>query len=292
MTIKARIYRGEVRLALPTHTHPDPSEHLASDPHGFLKTWMAPHYPFHEAYRGYGGVTVGEHWTHSPEIIPERFLDREVLREAQPGVPMGKREVTAVGRREWVDTAHLHEPRFEHPDVDDFDEDYEAYSAETTRRRSDYDVARTLHRSTLDRYEKYLNRVEREGVNSYQDLSSYSEHPGTAKPYKMGIVWEAHTPEHYTHGTDYEDELNLPIGSKVSVTGARMFIPKSGVVHAKAQELHPSVFSPEEHLAASLDMYHRSSVSHIEKTSTVPWNRIQFPEPVDVPVEGHKIWNR
>jgi len=286
MSIKARIYRGEVRTALPTHTHPDPAEHLAQDPHDFLRTWMQPHYPFPKQYRGEGELTVGEHWTRSPEIIPERFALEGFHRTPQTGVPMGKREATAVSRREWVDLEHLHEPVM--PAMRE-NEGFE----EREQRWSQHHAAVASHRATIDRYEKYLGKAEKEGVNSFQDLSHPSARPDAAKPFRMGIVWEAEHPhEHeFEPGTNYEDELNLRKGVAARVTGARMWIPKSGTT-LDPRGQHPSVFTPEEHLAASLDAHHRSTYSAIAPKSSVPWNRIQFPEPVSVPVGARKHWNR
>jgi hypothetical protein len=260
MTIKARIYRGEVRTALPTHTHPDPAVHLAEDPHDFLRTWMQPHYPYPKNYTGMGAVTVGQHWTRSPEIIPERFTE-PVMLNRQPGVPMGKPE------QRGIQAMHLSES--DPPEGVSWQE----------------------HMVTLNKAEQSVRRYEKQGVNVYADLSSHSERPDAAKPFKMGIVWHGEEPEHHEAGTNYEDELNLPIGSHVRVHGARIYIPRSGEL-TDLRQRHPSTFTPEEHLAASLDVQHRSTYSAIAPSSPVPWNRIQFPEPVDVPVEGRKYWSR
>jgi hypothetical protein len=261
MTIKARIYRGEVRAALPTHTHPDPAEHLAADPHDFLRTWMQPHYPYPEHYSGMGAVTVGQHWTRSPEIIPERFIE-PVLLKPQPGVPMGKSEQRGIRAM--------------------------------THSESDppEGVSWGEHMTAMKKSEQSVRRYEKQGVNVYADLSGGDqERPDRARPFKMGIVWHGEEPEHHETGTNYEDELNLPFGSHVNITGARIFIPRSGT-QPNLRERHPSTFTPEEHLAASLDAHHRSTYSAIAPKSPVPWNRIQFPEAIKVPVEGHKYWSR
>lgn len=287
MTIKARIFRGEVRTAFPTHTHPDPSEHLAADPHGFFKKWMEPNYPWPENWQGLGHVTTGQHWSRSPEAMPERFTEG-VWNEEQTGVAMGKREATAVGRRQWLDDAHLHEPKFPRWS--------ESMSSEENQARWEaHDVAKAEHHAMIAKYEKYVERAEREGINTYGDLSGGDpDQPGKAQPFRMGVIWEAHHPEEheYEPGTSHEDELNLHKGVAARVTGARLFIPKTGVTQSITGERHPSVFSPEEHLAASLDMLHRSAISGLRKSSVVPWNRIQFPEPINVPIEGRKYWNR
>lgn len=261
MTIRATIYRGEVRTALPTHTHPDPAEHLAQDPHDFLRTWMAPHYPYPEGYSGMGQVTVGQHWTRSPQVIPERFVE-PVMLKPQPGVPMGKPEQRGIA-------AQMH-----------------------TESNPPEGVDWSEHIAATRKSEQAVRRYEKQGVNVYADLSGGDlDRPDRAKPFHMGIIWHGEEPEHHERGTNYEDELNLPIGSHVKVTGARMWVPRSGTL-PNLREQHPSVFSPEEHLAASLDAEHRSTYSHIGKTSAVPWNRIQFPEPISVPVEGRKYWSR
>jgi hypothetical protein len=291
MTIKATIYRGEIRKAFPTHEHPDPAEHLAQDPHGFMQKWMAPHYPFSKDYRGYGDVTVGQHWTRSPQVIPERFAVEPFVTShtrgepIQPGVPMGKREATAVGRREWVDVEHHHAPVM--PAWQE-GEDWE----QREQKWQTFDLSKKLHEATLQKYSKYVDRAEREGINTFQDLSGGDpDRPGKAKPFRMGVIWHGEAPDEWERGTSYEDEHNLPVGSKVRVTGARVWIPRTGEIW-NPRAMHPSTFTPEEHLAASLDMQHRSAYSGLSRTSSVPWNRIQFPEPIDVPVEGRKYWSR
>jgi hypothetical protein len=262
MTIRATIYRGEVRTALPTHEHPDPAEHLAQDPHGFMRKWMTPHYPYPQGYTGLGDVTVGQHWTRSPQIIPERFAAEPFLRGPQSGVPMGRQEARGI--------AAMHVAESEPPEGRSWSE----------------------HVPVIKKAEQAVQRYEKQGVNVYADLSGGDpDRPGAAKPYKMAVVWHGEEPEHHERGTNYEDELNLPVGSHVRVTGARLWMPRSGETwNPRAQ--HPSTFTPEEHLAASLDAEHRSTYSHISRTSSVPWNRVQFPEPVDVPVGGRKYWNR
>jgi hypothetical protein len=132
-------------------------------------------------------------------------------------------------------------------------------------------------------------RSERSGVNIYRDLSGGDpDRPGRAKAFNMGIVWHGHLPEEHEAGTNYEDEHNLPFGSHVTVTGARLFIPKSGTVHS-LRERHPTTFTHEERADAHMDVLQRSTYSHIGETSPAPWSRVQFQSPIHLPV-GQKKW--
>jgi hypothetical protein len=161
---------------------------------------------------------------------------------------MGRREQSAVSRRDYVALT-----------------DYT------------YDTA-----PVIAKHEKYLRRAEKEGVNQWRDLSGGSR-PESAKAFDMAVVWHGEMPEHYEHGTNYEDELNLPMGSQVRTVGARIYIPPAGATHDFTQR-HPTTFTHEERQAAHADAWNRSGYSVIKPESSVPWSRVQFKEPLDVPV--------
>ena len=253
-----RIYRGEVRHAFPTPEHPDPAKRAVEDPHGLLRDWTSSHYPFPKGYNGMS-LSVGTHWTRSPEVIPERFVEPVLLRP-QTGVPMGKREASAVSRRHAYD---------EPPETD---------------------WERVDQRRTQDRKnEAYLNRAEREGVNQYADLSGGDPaRPGKAKPFKMAVVWEGHLPQRHQTGTNYEDEYDLPHESSVNVTGARLYVPPAGQERHDFSQRHPSVFSALERSVARQDVFSRSTYSHIGETTHVPWKRVQFEGAVPLPVKSRR----
>lgn len=251
MTIRGRIYRGEVRQAFPTYEHPDPAAHAAEDPAGFLHKWMQPQYPYPEDYSGGMPLTVGQHWSGSPAIIPERFLE-PMLTQPQPGVPMGKREQTAVSRHEASETLDWRE-----------------------------------HHEAVKKHQTYAERANREGVNIYHDLSGGDpDRPGKARKYKMAVVWEGQHHERSETGTNYEDEHNIPMGEHVTITGARLYVPKSGTTH-DWHARHPSVFTPEERRSAHADVVARSTYSHINPESSIPWSRVQFANAQEMLVGRH-----
>jgi hypothetical protein len=256
VALHQRIYRGEIRGAFPTYEHPDPAAHAAEDPEGFLHKWMQPHYPFPKGWTG-DAPTVGQHWTRSPQAIPERFVE-PMLHQAQPGVPMGKREQTAVMRREATeqDTGG---PGYGMPGHEE-------------------------HRAMMDKFHSYAERAEREGINTYHDLSGGDpDRPGKARKYNMAVVWEGQQHERGETGTNYEDETNIPFGEHVTVTGARLYVPKSGSVHDFGQR-HPSPFTSEERAFAHHETMNRSGYSAINPSSSVPWSRIQFANAVELKV--------
>ncbi len=264
MSIRGRIYRGEVRHAVPTYQHPDPAAHAAEDPEGFLHQWMQPHYPYPKGWTG-DAPTVGQHWTRSPQSIPERFIEPVLLRP-QPGVPMGKREQTAVMRREATeqDTGG---PGYGMPGHEE-------------------------HQEMMRKYAAHADRADRQGINTYHDLSGGDpDRPGAAKPYKMAVVWEGQHHEAAEQGTNYEDELNIPMGEHVTVTGARIYVPKPGVEH-DFRARHPSVFTPEEHAHARADVITRSAYSHIDPDSSIPWSRIQFENAQQLKVDRYRGGSR
>ena len=257
---QGKIYRGEVRRVYPTPEHPDPA---SADPHELLQHWTQPNYPYPKNYRGFG-LSVGQHWTRSPEIMPHRFVE-PVLLGKQPGVPMGQREQRAVSAQDFSQT--------DAPEGVSWHEHYPAVQAA----------------------EKSVKRYERQGVNVFRDLSGGDpDLPGAAKPFHMGVVWEAHHPERSETGTNYEDELNLPHQSHVEITGARIFVPKSGTT-PNLRERHPTTFTHQERAAARSDVIMRSTYSHIGEHTSVPWSRVQFQEPVKMEVKHHQSlgqWGR
>lgn len=250
-----RIYRGEVRKVFPTPEYPDPAQGLRDDPEGFLRHWMSPNHPWpvdQTWMRGPFEVpSVGQHWSGSPEIIPERFAIEHLARQPQQGKPMGRKEKTAVTRQDYVDST---------------DYPYE-------------------ERETLARYEAYLKRADKEGINRFRDLSGGDlERPDRAKKFSMSVVWHGRLPDDYDIGTNYEDEFDLPKGSKVQVEGARVHISPAGTTHDFSQH-YPSTFTSEERAAANNDAWNRSGYSRISPESPVPWSRVQFKSTLEMPVD-------
>ena len=179
---------------------PIPSEHLAADPHGFFKTWMAPHYPYPENYTGMGAVTVGQHWTRSPEIIPERFVE-PVPAEASAGRADGRPESPGRSRR----MAHYES---EPPEGVSWHEHVAATAKSErgcpTRTRSRASTSLLISPAVTP-----IVRARRSRSDG-RHLARRGARATTSV------------------GTNYEDELNLPIGSHVQVTGARLYIPTFG----------------------------------------------------------------
>lgn len=282
------IYRGEVRRAFPTPERPDPAAALRQDPQGFMQDWMRHSYPYPSGYYGHN-LSVGQHWTRSPEIIPERFSIEHLSQgnPFQPGVPMGKREATAISRRQWVDRAYDTVPKMSD---EEYDATWDLPREERDAKLDEHRAKVAEHWKTLGRYESYLRTAERQGRNTFLGESSVAPQPGEAVPYKMAVIWHGHAP-HFETGTNYEDEHNLPHESTVNITGARVYIPSAGETRKYGQSFK-SPFTAEEMARATHDVWNRSAYSSISPTSSVPWSRVQFDEPIEVPVKHHQsIWH-
>ncbi len=289
MTIRAKIYRGEVRHIYPTPDYPDPAKAARTDPQGLIEHWMSGSHPYTpeqgrgvwtkhpetgELYLGPSNkITTGVHWSYSPQSIPERFTEG-VFKNPQEGVPLPKRDVNLMRAHEAVE-----------------DWEYGGYEA---ARQAHYEAK---ERGEIDWHESFeepahITRaramVQRRG-EMYRDLSAEGT---TGKPYKMAVVWHGTHPgrEHEDPNnptTNYEDEINFRSGTNVPIHAMRFSVPESGITTYEQKIWHPT---PGIVKAGEFKGWHTSGFGVVNERGFVPWNVAQFKN-VDLPVEGQrKYW--
>jgi hypothetical protein len=289
MTIKAKIYRGEVRKIYPTPEYPDPAKAALKDPEGVLSHWMSGSHPY-AAGSGYGRwdthpetgkmilapynpVSAGVHWSYSPQTIPERFTEG-VFKTPQTGVPMPKRESNFITAQELVEHWHAggrqaaEQAHFEAQDRGEIDWRQRFQTPEH-----------------IIKAEAFVERRENKDP-AYRDLSADQ----IAKPYKMAVVWhgthpgrEHEDPDNPT--TNYEDEINFRSGTRVPIHAARLSIPSSGVTTYEQKIWHPT---PHIVKAGAFSGWHTSGFGHVQEKGLVPWSTVQFKD-VEMPIEGSRI---
>lgn len=292
MTIKANIYRGEVRRIYPTPEYPDPAKAAEKDPAGVLGHWLSGNHPWlpieqsdygmtdfdketgKTVLRPINPISAGVHWSYSPQTIPERFTESAFLKP-QAGAPMPRKDINYINAEELLH--HWHN-------------------------RGGEDAAREAHWKGIERGEidyqqrfeepehirKARSLVERRQYSdpSYRDLSHGTS---SAKPYTMGVVWHgSYTPDMADPDnppTNYEDEVNLRPGVHVPVHAVRFHIPQSGVTAFEGKIWHPT---PSIVMQGAGDSWNSSAYSHAHRQGRIPWNTVQFKDvPIQLPVEAN-----
>ena len=295
MTIKAKIYHGEVRRIYPTPEYPDPAKAALTDPEGVFTHWMSGRHP-HPPGSSYGiwdthpetgemyvrpanPITAGVHWTTSPQAIPERFTEGAFL-EPQKGMAMPKRESNYITAEETVEQWHGGGGR---------DAALEEHWAAIDRGETRQQFETPAH---IQQAEKLVERRQYKDP-AYRDLGGDTSVGGQiSRPFHMGVVWHGHyTPDMVDPNnppTNYEDEVNLKSGVNVPIHAARFSIPQSGVATYDQKIWHPT---PSIVMAgADRRGWAASGFGHVHEKGLVPWNVVQFKN-AELPIEGQrKFW--